>query len=454
VAVLADLAFRQPLASLATTLLVIGVTALLTVAGKTRSVAQRCGLLLLVASGCVFTLRDSVWVTAVIALSVVALTALVASDGLVLGQRRPWARSISDGLDALVDTVPWLRAGIRQVGSRASGRFGVAARAAAVGLGVAFVLGALLASGDAAFEWLVTIFDVVSWAGHLAAIAVLVVPTALLALIAARAEPEGLDAAANSSGRSFRVEAMAAMWATAATLLVWCGVQVAVVSGGARSVLAEQGLTAAEYARQGFFQLVTVAAISLAVVNIAHRLGRRHLTPEPAQRVPAVIVGLTLGVLIVVAFSRLGYYIGSFGLTMLRLSVATFLGWLAVMTAASVARSLGLHHERNWLPSAAVFSAAVFAVAFGLANPERRVAQVNLDRATVDQPADVGYLTSELGPDAASTIADYRWSRLGGRPAEVTEWLCRNVDAESGSSPLGWNRSRSYDPDVACLDDD
>ena len=469
VAVLADLALRVPVASAATTLLVGATAALLVIAGRAESMAQRCGVVLLLGSGLVLAIRDSPWVTAVIALSVAVLVALLAGDGLVLGQRRPWARTIGAGLDALVDLVPWLRDGGAQIGRRASGRLGVGLRAAGIGVVVAFVLGGLLASGDAAFGWLVSIFDVATWVGHAVVVAMVIPPAALLALVAARAAPVSLETGSTETGstetgspgagpgtasnRSFRVEALAALWATAGTLLVWCAMQVVLISGGARAVvLAEQGLTAAEYARQGFFQLAAVAALSLAVLNLGHRAGRRGLTPDPAQRLPAVLIGLTLGALIVVSFSRLGYYIGSFGLTMLRLSVATFLAWLGVMTAASVARSLGLHHERNWLPTGAVFSAAIFAIAFGLANPERWVAQVNLDRATVTDPVDEVYLVGELSSDAWPTLANYRWSRLGGRPDLVTAELCRAAAGGDGSSLLGWNRSRSFRPDLDCAD--
>lgn len=452
VAVLADQAVRVPLASVAGTLLVVATAGLLTAVGRTRSLAQRGGLGLLVAAGVVFTLRDSPWVTISTLLSVCALVALIAGDGIELGQRRPWVRIVSAGIDALVDVVPWFRSGAALLDTTVSSRAIVWLRAAGISLLVAFALGGLLASGDAAFGWLVSIFDVLSWVGHLLLISILVLPAALLALVAVRAEPEPLSAGESAAGeRSNRVEALAALWATAVTLLVWCGMQVVLMSGGARSVvLSEQGMTAAEYARQGFFQLVAVAALSLAVVNVAHRTGRRHLTPDRDQRIPVVLVGLALGVLIVVSFSRLGYYIGSFGLTMLRLSVATFLAWLAMMTGASVARSLGLHHDRNWLPTASVVSAVVFALVFGVANPERWVAQVNLDRATIDDPVDVRYLMTELGSDAAPTIAEYRWARLGGRPDVVDEVLCTNAEARAGWSPLGWNRSRSYQPDHAC----
>lgn len=447
VAVLGDLALRVPAASLAGALTVASVVALLATAGRLDSLAQRSGAALLLAAGSLLAIRASVWVVSMLVIAIVALVVLIAADGLVLGQRRPWARATVDGFAAAGNVVGWLRRGGGQLSERATGSTTTWLRAAVVAAVVLLVLGTLLASGDAAFGWLVSGLDIVSWAGHLVAIVTLTIPVTTLALLAARATPD--RPAPTVPVRVFRAESLTALWATALILLVWCGVQVAVISGGAASVLAAQDITAAEYAREGFFQLVAVAAVALAVVNVAHRMGRRGPGPDPAQRLPALVIGAALAVLIVVSFSRLGYYVTEFGMTMLRASVATFLGWLTVMTALSVARSIGVHHDRNWLPSAAVLSAALFAVTFGALNPERWVAQINLERASIEEPVDVRYLTRHLSSDAKGTVAGYAWSRLGGRPDAVTDWLC-TTEPDGGYGPLSWNRSRAADHDVDC----
>jgi hypothetical protein len=48
-------------------------------------------------------------------------------------------------------------------------------------------------------------------------------------------------------------------------------VQFAVFFGGQEHLLRTAGLTAAEHARQGFFQLLAVAAMTLALVAVAVR---------------------------------------------------------------------------------------------------------------------------------------------------------------------------------------
>ncbi len=445
-ALLAELAFRVTITSLASTLAVLGAVVVIATSRRLESLAQLSATALLVGAALLFTVRDSPWVASMSLAAILALLFLLAGDGLVLGQRLPWRRSVRDGLIATFDVAPWLVEAVRVVGGRSSGRLSTWLRAAIVGGTIALVLGALLASGDAAFGEIVSIIDVGSGLDHLVATLLLVLPVAALALLAGRSEAE---LAVEPSAPRWRVESLTALWSVAVVLLLWCGVQVAVVSGGARSVLAEQGITAAEYAREGFFQLVAVAALSLTVLNVAHRLARTELTPARDQRLPAVVIGGALIVLIAVSYSRLGYYVDAFGLTMLRLSVATCLGWIALMTVLSVARSLGVNHERNWLPSAAVLSAALFAVVFGFANPERRVAQINLERASITDPVDERYLTRELGADAKPAVAEYAWARLGGMPESVSAWLCED-EPDVGFGLFGWNRSRAGSTAADC----
>ena len=447
VAVLSNIAVRVPAASLVMSLLVLAVVGLLATTVRLQSLAQRCAAVLAVGAGALLSFRASAWVELMLLAAIAALVALMASDGLVLGQHRPWLRSFRAGLKALLDALPWLYNGYSVGSGRAAGRGGTWLRSTLLAGTVVVVLGAMLASADPAFGWLISLFDVVGWIGHLFVIAIFMVPVAGLALLAERANPEPVSS--DHSVSRYRTESLTVLWAVSVTLAAWCGLQIAVVSGGAESVLADQGITAAEYAREGFFQLVAVAVFCLTVLNTAHRAARTKLVPDSAQRIPAFVIGTALVVLIVVSFSRLWFYVSAFGMTMLRLSVATFLGWLAIMTVLSVARSFGLHHERNWLPSAAVLLAAVFAVGLAAANPERQVAQINLERSTIDNPVDTRYLIRELGPDAKGAVADYAWMRLGGMPEVIVRWLCED-EPSVGYGPLGWNSSRQATPDVTC----
>ncbi len=53
-------------------------------------------------------------------------------------------------------------------------------------------------------------------------------------------------------------------------------VQATVLFGGARHVLETAGLTSAEYARQGFWQLLAVTVLTLLVIGVVVRFARRE----------------------------------------------------------------------------------------------------------------------------------------------------------------------------------
>lgn len=456
-AALADVALRLPAGTLAVTLLALCLEGMVAAAGGLRTPTQRVAAALVVAASSAFVLRASPWVAWITGSAVAALVLLAAADGLRTDRGPAWLRSAVAWFASLVIVPAWLAAFAARVPRLGAGRAAQVARAAVTAGLVLGLLGGLLASGDAVFGAVLTSFRPGAGLGHLVVTAVLVLPMGAVAVLALRShDPAAASdnefeagAAGGRSGR-FVVESLAARWATAGLLSLWCGVQLVVLSGGARDVIQSQGLTVAEYARQGFFQLVAVAALSLAVLNFTHRflLG---LPGRFARRGPAAVIGAALIVLVASTFARLAYYMDAFGLTMLRLAVATFLGWLAMMTVLSVARSLGVAAGHNWLQSATVLSAAAVAVAYAWANPAAIVARANLSRVTdpspsaAARPLDVPYLL-RLGPDARGPIAAFDWSAVGGRPDSVTRWLCAEGDPSAGYGILGWNLARAAGP--------
>jgi len=453
-AALGDVAIRLPPGTLAAALVALCLVGLLAAAGGLRTLTQRGAAGLVVAAASAFVLRASPWVAWIAGSAVAALVLLAAADGLRTDRGPTWLRSATAWFASLATVPAWLTAFLERVPRVGAGRAGQLARAAVAAGAVLVLLGGLLASGDAVFGAVLTSFNPGTGVSHLVVTAVLAVPIAAVAVLALRshaptaATPVDEVPGASEPGLSgrFVVEALAARWATAGLLSVWCGVQLVVVSGGARDVIQSQGLTVAEYARQGFFQLVAVAALSLAVLNLTHRFLGLGL----ARKAPAAVVGAALLALVVATFTRLAYYMDAYGLTMLRLAVATFLGWLALMTVLSVARSLGVAPGRNWLQSAAVLSAAAVAVAYAWANPAAVVARANLARVADPTPSagarplDVSYLL-RLGPDARGPIAGFDWSPVGGRPDSVTRWLCTDGEPSAGYGILGWNHARAAD---------
>jgi len=149
-------------------------------------------------------------------------------------------------------------------------------------------------------------------------------------------------------------------------------VQIRYFFGGAATVQATAGLTYAQYARSGFFELVWVAALVLPLLLGLHWLQKPG--DARAQRLftwqAAVQVAL-LFVIMASALARMRLYEGEYGLTELRLYTTAFMGWLALVFAWFTLTALRGRRERF------AFGAAVCAFAL-VVNPDDRIVRANL----------------------------------------------------------------------------
>ncbi len=183
--------------------------------------------------------------------------------------------------------------------------------------------------------------------------------------------------------------------------------QVAYLFGGL-DTLAAAGLTYADYARRGFFELLAAAALAAGVVaTLDARVRRRSRLFVGAALGLLVLTGVTL----VSSFLRLRLYQDAYGWTELRFWVLLSIGWLAVALVAVgvlvvLNRSGRLVHVLGVLGVAAVLVANV-------AGPQGFVAARNLERAldpSLVPPGgqaglDAEYL-STLGDDAVPAMVD------------------------------------------------
>ncbi|WP_293768129.1 DUF4173 domain-containing protein [Sporichthya sp.] len=156
-------------------------------------------------------------------------------------------------------------------------------------------------------------------------------------------------------------------------------VQLTVLFGGREHELRTEGLTFAEYARQGFWQLTAVTVLTLAVVATAVRTARRATATERAliRALLGPLCGLAL-VVVASALHRMSLYEKEFGFTRLRVAATTvelFLG--AVLVLLLVA---GLRMSGTWLPRAVVAAAAVALLGLTAINPDAYIAERNVDR--------------------------------------------------------------------------
>ncbi|MFE1895032.1 DUF4173 domain-containing protein [Streptomyces yangpuensis] len=346
-------------------------------------------------------LRDSAWP------STLAVLAAVLLGALALHGSRTWPGVFLSPLgfaDSTVSGIAWVLKGLRSRGGIGKDRWLPVAKATAVALALLLLFGALFASADAAFADLLggLVPDVSVEDGPIRFM--LFVLGAVIAVAAARtaAAPLRWDRIQVAPGRPrSRIE-----WALPLVVLnlLFAGfnaVQLAVLFGGYDKVLESTGLTYAEYARQGFWQLLWATLLTLAVIALALRWAPRSGAGD--RRLVRVVLGILCALTLVVvaaALRRMDLYVDAYGLTRLRVSVAAMELWLGLVIVLIMAAGV---FGARWLPRAVAGSAAAVVLAFGLLSPDGMVAERNVARFEKDQKIDLAYFQS-LSADAVPAL--------------------------------------------------
>jgi hypothetical protein len=278
------------------------------------------------------------------------------------------------------------------------------------GLALVLTFGSLFVSADPAFASLTSEILLPDWDLALiparVALGIVTVGAIGCLAVAPRLATEGEAIWDDPLARRRLVKAE---WATALVLLValislFVVLQLTVLFGDHSYVLKTTGLTYAEYAREGFFQLVVAAALTLGVVAAATRFAERDSVED--ERLLKLLLGalcvLTL-VVLVSAHTRLALYEGAFGFTRLRLFVHLVILWLAGIFF--IVMGAGAMSKGGRIARFVIGFSAVTLIAFGLLNPDRMIAERNVERFDRTGDLDVAYL-SRLSPDAVPALAE------------------------------------------------
>src|SRR6266540_4008745 len=214
-------------------------------------------------------------------------------------------------------------------------------------------------------------------------------------------------------------------------LLAFVLVQFRYLFGGSALVQSEAHLTYAEYARHGFFELVSVTALTLPVLLLADWA----LGPESrrAFRWLAALLLALLGVVIASALERMRLYMQEYGLTELRLYATGVILWLAVVSAWFAVTVL--RGRRHAFAVGALVAGFAATLTLNVISPDALIARTNVTRPAVD----VSYLAG-LSDDAVPALV----ARISSLPAAQRTELARNLlrrDATSGDW-RSWNVSR------------
>jgi len=184
--------------------------------------------------------------------------------------------------------------------------------------------------------------------------------------------------------------------------LAFVCVQVRYLFGGAALIAATSGLTCAEYARRGFFELVTVTTLVLPLLLAAHGLLRKEQpTHEGLLRGLAATLLAMLAVVMASAMQRMALYQAAYGLTELRLYVTAFMAWMAVLFLWFFATVLCGRRER-FAFGALITGFLAIALLDGV-NPDALIVRTNVARIDTVEPMDTSYVTS-LSADAVPAL--------------------------------------------------
>jgi len=387
--------------------------------------------------GATFAFRSSAWLTWPNLIAVHAClvgAAGLARRGTLFDQSLPRvAARVAWAIEDLLLGLPWALRPWRSEAEDQRRDWGGLLLGAALAVPVVAAIVALLASADAVFASFVDGAPSVGDAGHhVAAAAVGVIATVALLRHAAARHDVPLEAAPRVAATAANV----VLGTLAVVFAVYAAARAMALSGATDRILETAGLTWADYARSGFFQLLGVAGLTLGVLLLVCGYADRG-TPRQArlQRILGLVVVVEILGVVVDAVARLAGYEEAYGLTMLRWSSSAFAVWLGVVfVAVGVAVATG-YGGRRWLTPVLTGLAVAALLVVDVLGPERVVAERNLTGTTRAGETDVEYLVTMLGDDAVPVIdAHYEEMTVEERRI-VLDVLCAERSPEQWFNP-------------------
>lgn len=322
-------------------------------------------------------------------------------------------RVVRLGLDALGGALPLVFGDIawREVPRGQTSRYAFAIlRGLALALPLLLLFGGLLASADAVFGHYVALafqwdFDLLGSHLALTALCAWLAGGVLRGLAGQSVLSEPTEQTEHSPRFTLgAIETATVLCLVNALFLAFVLIQFRYFFGGAAHIQATVGLTYAEYARRGFFELVTVAALVLPLLLAMH--AGQPVEDTRRETSFRLLAGAQIGLLFVImasAVARMRLYQAEYGLTELRFYTSAFMGWLAVVFvwfAATVLRG-----RRPRFAGGALLAAGLALLMLHALNPDGAIVRANVARSQAGHPFDADYAAS-LSLDALPALAD------------------------------------------------
>ena len=230
-----------------------------------------------------------------------------------------------------------------------------------------------------------------------------------------------------------QAEITTSLGAVIALFALFVTLQLRWLFGGAEVVLATTGLTVAEYARRGFFELVAVVLLVIPLILSTRALIEDDKVVRRHRLLSFALIVLLVPI-IASAMLRMQLYVQHFGLTTDRLYATAIMIWLAIVLLAMTRTVL-----RGWSrPFAAMTVISGFATLFALnvINPDRLVARVNVGRSPAEREVDYAYLARLSGDAMPSVVGSLKVASASATSCEAVEILRGRW---SSDRPVSWN---------------
>ena len=228
-----------------------------------------------------------------------------------------------------------------------------------------------------------------------------------------------------------------ALAAVCALYVVYLLSQLAYFVGGFSGILPE-GFSLAEYARRGFFEMAWLCVINLSVMifGISVTEKREGITPI-STRIACLFIGLVTLFFVFAAGAKMVLYIGTYGMTRLRVLTMVIMAFLGITTAIV---SIWLFMPRLPYMKIVILTALVMGAAVLWADVDSVVAGYNVDAYLSGRLAavDVDHL-SNLGSGAVPQLD--RLAREAADPAvrEQAENVLRDWRIYKRDDLRSWN---------------
>lgn len=185
--------------------------------------------------------------------------------------------------------------------------------------------------------------------------------------------------------------------------LLFCLIQLTYLTGAFQARL-PAGMTYAEYARNGFFELAAISAINVGLIILAVKGSERKKIWGVLLRIQSLLLVLASTVQWLSAMFRMMLYVDTFGLTLLRFFVSAFMiliaAWFVLLVVKEFRKTFPLF-------KAGAIAALLALLLLHFVNADAWIANHNVQRYLADptRPIDLKYF-DELSPDAVPAMLD------------------------------------------------